>query len=125
MEYKNISSEIVRGDQVYCYVSSGIGAFSDIRIVQESGIKSLKEDSFHDIYNRRFAYYFTTTPVLVLRRENWVPLSRLVSSLEFTRGRTSMSLRAVFQRSIRKLSIADAALITNAMKLAAGRHTQR
>jgi hypothetical protein len=118
--YKNISSKIVRGDQVYCYVSSGIGAFSDIRVVQESGIKNLKEDSFHDIYNRRFAYYFTTAPALVLPRENWVPLSRLVSSLEFTRERTPMSLRAVFQRSIRRLSTVDAALIANAMKLTAG-----
>lgn len=42
--YGNISSEIKKGDLVYCYVSSGISAFSDIRVVQDTGIKKLKEE---------------------------------------------------------------------------------
>jgi hypothetical protein len=119
--YKSISSEIAVGDVVYCYVSSSISAFSDIRIVRDAGVKKLKLDSFEDIYNRNFAYYFTTSPVLVLPRERWVPLSQLVSVLELTKDRTRLGRRAVFQTSIRRLSPADAALLADVMEEVAGR----
>ena len=114
--YKNVSCEIKSGDKVYCYVSSGISAFSDIRVVRDAGIKEIKEDSFHDVYNRNFAYYFTTTPVLILPRKEWVPLSQLASALELTRGRSPSSQRAIFQTSIRKLLPNDAKLLANAFK---------
>jgi hypothetical protein len=114
--YKSISSKIRKGDKVYCYVSSGISAFSDIRLVRDAGIKKMKEDSFHDIYSRNFAYYFTTEPVLILAREKWVPLTQLVSALELTRERTFSSRRAVFQTSIRMLSPADAKLLNETME---------
>jgi hypothetical protein len=113
--YKNVASEIKDRDKVYCYVSR-IGAFADIRVVLDAGIKQMKEDSFHDIYSRNFAYYFTTTPLIVLPRDKWLPLSRLTSRLELTRDRTASSIRAVFQRSIRKLSRVDAELLTHAME---------
>jgi hypothetical protein len=114
--YSNPASAIRAGDQVYCYVSSGISAFSDIRIVREAGIRRIKEGSFQDVYNRDFAYYFTTSPVLVLRRASWIPLSQLAPKLELTRDRTPWSRRAVFQTSIRKLSPTDAALIASAIR---------
>jgi hypothetical protein len=115
--YKGVSSTINKGDKVFCYVS-GIGAFSDIRVVSETGIKEIKEDSFHDMYSRNFAYYFTTKPVIVLPPDRWVPLSRLVSKLELTRQRTVSSVRAVLQRSIRRLSRTDAELLTQAIECA-------
>jgi hypothetical protein len=114
--HKTVSSQITNGDIVYCYVSSGISAFSDIRVVREGGIKKIKFDSIHDIYDRIFAYYFTTSPLLVLPREKWIPLSQLVSALELTKERTPASLRAIFQTSIRKLSQADADLLAQRMK---------
>jgi hypothetical protein len=117
--YGSTSVQMKKGDQVYCYVSSGISAFSDVRIVREAGVKKLKPGSFEDIYNRDFAYYFSTSPVLVLPRDNWVPLSQLVSKLELTRDRSASSRRAVFQTSIRRLSPADASLIAAALSSAA------
>ena len=44
-----------------------------------------------------------------------MPLLRLASALELTRERTPSSQRAVFQTSIRKLSVADAELLTDVM----------
>lgn len=117
--YKSISSRIKEGDRVYCYVSSSISAFSDIRIVREAGLKKINEDSAYDVYSRNFAYYFTTEPVLVLDPDKWVPLARLTSALELTRDRTASSRRAVFQTSIRILSPADAKLLTETMERAA------
>jgi hypothetical protein len=113
--YRQVASEIKKGDKVYCYVSTGVSSFSDIRVVVDEGVKETKEDSFHDIYDRTFAYYFTTSPVLILPRKDWVPLKQLISMLELTKSRTPASCRAVFQTSIRKLSPEDAALITSAM----------
>jgi hypothetical protein len=115
--YRNVASQVKRGDRVYCYVS-GIGAFSDIRAVRDPGVKEVKEDSFHDIYSRNFPYYFTTSPILVLPRERWIPLSQLVSALELTKERTPSSLRAIFQVCFRKLSRADADSLTEAIRLA-------
>jgi hypothetical protein len=60
--YKTSASEIKKGDKVYCYVSSRISAFSDVREVTAAGIKHVKPDSHEDIYDRNFAYYFTTSP---------------------------------------------------------------
>jgi hypothetical protein len=116
--YGKVSAQIKKWDNVYCYVSSRISAFSDIRVVREPGIKEMKSGSFEDIYSRDFAYYFSTSPVLVLRRESWVPLSQLESMLELTRDRTPSSRRAIFQTSIRKISSVDASLIAAAMKSA-------
>lgn|SRR5215208_981607 len=109
--YRSVSSQMKKGDKVYCYVSSKISAFADIRVVRDAGIKKMKEDSSEDIHNRNFAYYFTTAPLLVLPREKWIPLTRLASALELTKERTVMSLRAVLQTSIRKLSVVDAELL--------------
>jgi len=43
--YKTSASEIKKGDKVYCYVSSRISAFSDVREVTAAGIKHVKPDS--------------------------------------------------------------------------------
>jgi predicted RNA-binding protein len=119
--YGGIAAKINKGDKVYCYVSSSISAFSDIRVVREAGIRKLNPDSVEDIYNRDFAYYFSTSPVLVLTRERWVPLSQVVSKLEFIKDRTAWSRRAIFQTSIRKLSSIDASIIETAVNSAASR----
>ena len=42
--YRNVSSAIKKGDKVYCYVSSGISAFADIRVVRDAGIKEMKAE---------------------------------------------------------------------------------
>jgi EVE domain-containing protein len=123
--HRNAALEIKKGDKVYCYVSSKISAFSDIRIVLDAGLKKINEDSFEDIYDRSFPYYFTTAPMLVLPREKWVPVKQLASLLELTRGRTEASHRALFQTSIRKLSPGDAAVISNVMRRAAEKGRSR
>jgi hypothetical protein len=88
--------------------------------VSDAGIKKMKEDTFYDVYNRTFAYYFTTMPVVILTRDKWVPLSRLAPNLELTKGRTNSSIRAVLQRSILRLSQADAELLTQTMECVGG-----
>ena len=118
--YRKIASEIRKGDRLYCYVSRGIGAFADIRVVRDAEIKEMQEDSWLDIYHRVFEYYFTIRPLLVVPREKWLPLSQMTSALEFTRDRSPASIRALFQTSIRGLSAADAETLTRAMQAAAG-----
>jgi len=111
--YQKFAAEIAKGDLVFCYVSSGKSAFADIRIVQETGLKRLKVQS----YDSAFAFYFSTASVLVLPRENWVSIRDIDSELELTRGRKDY--RPLFQTSIRKLSEHDAALLKRKLEDAA------
>jgi hypothetical protein len=115
--YRKTASEIRKGDKVFCYVSSGISAFSDIREVRDTGIKRVKAQSREDIYDTNFGYYFTTSPLLVLSREKWVPIGELGSILELTKGRKAWS--AVFRTSIRKLTARDASALRRALVRAA------
>jgi hypothetical protein len=118
--YRNIASQINKGDKVFCYVSSAIGAFSDIRVVRDSGIKQMSQDTLH-IYNKHFAFCFTTSPLLVLPRGIWVPLSQLLSTLELTKDRAPPGQRALFQTSIRRLSTTDGETLEKAIRGASSR----
>ncbi|KAF0207150.1 MAG: hypothetical protein FD139_3568 [Methylocystaceae bacterium] len=111
--HRKIATEIVKGDRVYCYVSSGRSSFSDIRVVQETGLKRLKEQA----YDSAYTFAFSTTPLLVLPRASWIPIKEVVGELDLTRGRADY--RPLFQTSIRKLTEHDAAFLDKEMRDAA------
>lgn len=122
--YRKAAAEIAKGDLVFCYVSSGISAFSDVRVVQETGLKKMKIQSYGD----NFAYYFETAPVLVVPRGNWIPIKRIAAELDLTKDRKDY--RPLLQTSIRKLTAQDAKLLQSklleaAEKSAVGRERPR
>ena len=110
--YRNSAAQIEKGDRVYCYVSSGCSAFSDIRIVKETGLKPLKVQS----YDAAFAHYFSTSPQLVLPRAHWVPVKTIAAELDLTRDRADY--RSIFQTSLRKLTEHDSELLTSRLEQA-------
>lgn len=99
--YRKFAAEIQARDSIICYVSSGLSVFSDIRTVQDAGMRQLKDQS----YDSAFPYSFSTAPVLVLPREKWVPLKEVAPHLDLTRGRTDY--RPLLQISLRKLTAHD------------------
>lgn len=111
--YRKPAGQIEKGDLVFCYVSSGKSALSDIRAVQETGLKPLKVQS----YDSAFALYFSTRPVLVLPRENWVRIKDVASELDLTRGRADY--RPLFQTSLRKLTEHDSKVLQARLEQAA------
>jgi hypothetical protein len=102
---RKTAAEIAEGDLVFCYVSSGRSAFSDIRMVKQTGLQKMKIQSYDD----NFAFYFSTAPVLALPPQKWVPIKRLASELDLTRERKDY--RPLLQTSIRKLTAHDAELL--------------
>jgi hypothetical protein len=96
--YRVLAAQIEKGDLIFCYVSSGKSAFSDIRIVLETGLKRLQVQS----YDSAFELSFTTKSVLVLPRSDWIAIKDIAQELELTRGRNDY--RGLFQTSLRKLS---------------------
>jgi hypothetical protein len=109
---RNVAAEIAKGDLVFCYVSSGRSAFSDIRVVQETGLKKMKIQSYDD----NFAYYFSTAPVLVLPPQKWLPIKQVASELDLTRGRNDY--RPLLQTSIRKLTSHDVDFLQSRLRSA-------
>jgi hypothetical protein len=110
------AGEIKKDDRLYCYVSRGVSAFSDIRVVIQPSKRGRIEPRY-EIYDTNYAFYFDTNPVLVLALENWIPIKGLIPILELTRGRTVWS--PLFQTSIRKLSFADAKILDASFERAA------
>jgi len=110
--YKRSASEIAVGDLLFCYVSSGKSSFSDIRLIQEKGLKRLKVQS----YDSSFANSFSTKPVLVLPEQKWLPIKEVVAKLDLTRDRKDY--RPMFQTSLRKLSQHDANLLEARLRAA-------
>jgi hypothetical protein len=72
--YRRAAAEVTQNDRVICYVSSKISAFSDIRVVRETGINPVKR-TMQDAYDRSFEFFFSTSPTLILPRIAWVPLN--------------------------------------------------
>ena len=52
---RKTAAEIAEGDLVFSYVSSGRSAFSDIRVVKQTGLQKMKIQSYDD----NFAFYFS------------------------------------------------------------------
>jgi hypothetical protein len=113
--YRKVVAEIQPDDSIICYVSSGISAFSDIRVVQDAALGHLKNHS----YDRAFPYFLSTASVLVLPREKWVALKEVAPGLELTRGRTDY--RPLFQTSIRKLTEHDSTYLQAKVREAVSR----
>lgn len=111
--YRKTASEIKKDDLVFCYVSSGISAFSDIRLVSDATLRQLKTQS----YNSAFANCFATAPVLVLARDKWIPIKDVEEELDLTRGQANW--RSKLQTSIRRLSPHDATLLRGKLEEAA------
>src|SRR5690349_2083583 len=110
--YRKPASEIAPNDLVICYVSSGRSAFSDVRRVQEAGLKKLKVQS----YASAFPYYISTVPVISLPQDKWIPIKEIDSELDLTRGRKDY--RMLFQTSIRRLTANDTEYLHNKIKAA-------
>ncbi len=104
--YKNKADRIEKDDLIFCYVSSGISAFSDIRIVQIGGLKPLRRAT---AYDSAFAYYIATAPLLILERERWLPIKHILADLDLTKGRAEW--RPMFRTSLRSLTEHDAQLL--------------
>ncbi len=104
--YKKLASRIETRDFVFCYVSSGISAFSDIRLVQAAGIKPLRRSTDYDA---AFDFYISTAPLIVLQRPRWVSLKSVVSDLDLTKNREEW--RQMFRTSLRLLSAHDGELL--------------
>jgi hypothetical protein len=51
---RKTAAEIAEGDLVFCYVSSGRSAFSDIRVVKEAGLQKMKIQSMTTISHSIF-----------------------------------------------------------------------
>jgi len=113
--YNRIAAKIAENDIVFCYVSSGVSAFSDIRIVTETGLKPLKNQT----YDAAFPNYFATRPILTLARERWVPIKTLASQLDLTRGK--IDYRNLLMTSIRKLTEHDALLLEEQLRSVAAK----
>jgi hypothetical protein len=111
--YRRVAREILAKDLIFSYVSSGRSAFADMRIVQETGLKTLKVQS----YDSPFAFYFSTAPLLVLPREKWLSIKEVAADLDLTRGRADF--RPLLQTSIRKLTDHDANLLKRKLEEAA------
>jgi len=108
--YRKLAAGVKEKDLIFCYVSSGLSSFADIRVVQEAGLKPLKDQSYWDA----FPLFFSTAPVLVMPREKWVPLKEIGPSLDLTKGRTDY--RPLFQTSIRKLTPHDTAFLESRIR---------
>lgn len=110
---RKIAAEIKARDYIICYVSSGLSVFSDIRVVQDTGIRQLKNQS----YDSAYPFFFSTASVLVLPSEKWVALKEVGPHLDLTRGRTDY--RPLFQTSIRKLTSHDSEYLQAKLREAA------
>jgi len=110
--YRTTVANIAENDLIFCYVSRGGSAFSDMRKVREAGIKPMQIQYYSD----NFPFYIATAPLLVLPREKWVPVEAVADQLEMTRDRTHY--RAMFQASIRKLSPHDAKFLKKQLEKA-------
>jgi hypothetical protein len=110
--YSRTVSAIAENDLVFCYVS-GVGAFSDIRRIEENGLKALKNQS----YSSAFPFSLSTKPVLIVSRSKWVPIKSVASELDLTRGKTDY--RNLFQTSIRKLTEHDSSFLEEKLRSAA------
>jgi hypothetical protein len=110
--YRKTAGEVAEGDLVFCYVSSGRSAFSDIRVVKQTGLQKMKIQSYDD----NFAYFFSTAPVLALPPEKWVTIKQVASELDLTRERKDY--RPLLQTSIRKLTPHDAEFLQARLRTA-------
>lgn len=104
--YKKSAERIEKDDLIFCYVSSGISAFSDIRVAQATGIKPLRRRTDYDA---AFDFYISTAPHLVLERPHWLPLKSILHELDLTKDRAEW--RQMFRTSLRLLTPHDGQLL--------------
>ena len=110
------AQSIEKDDLIVGYVSSGISCFADIRRITSSTIEKL---GFVEGYDDVFPFCIRTESLLVLDREDWVPIRSMLSDLSFTRGRDDW--RQTMRHSFRPLAEDDANRIVTAMESAAFR----
>jgi len=104
---------MIEGDFVFCYVSSGISAFSDIRTVQSGGLRPLR--GVVD-YDSSFDFFIPTAPLLTLDRDRWLPLKNVLDDLDLTKGRRDWG--QMFRTSLRSLTDHDARLLRKELEKA-------
>jgi hypothetical protein len=115
--YKKFVELIKQDDLVFCYVSTGISAFSDVRKVRVGGLRPLTATAYSNrsrpTPDSAFTLRIETAPLLVLDRQRWLPFKDVVAQLELTRDRSDWR---PLQTSIRALSKHDGALLKEALE---------
>ena len=102
---EGMASQIRTGDYLIFYVSSGVSAFSDVRIATANGVQRLPHGGDYDT---AYPVALSTRPEIILPQENWVPIGPLLTRLEFAAGK---DWRQLMRASIRSLSEADGKLL--------------
>ena len=108
---ENTARKVAKDDLLICYVSSGMSAFSDVRRVRETGIKSLR---VYTDYDTALPSCILTEPFIVLDRENWLPAKEVIRHLALTKEHKDW--RQLFRTTIRALSEADAHYLLKALQ---------
>lgn len=108
-----MAAKIRQNDILITYISSGISAISDIRIVTSSDTAKLP---LGGDYDTAYPIALQTEPVAVLERNDWIGFSNLAGELSLTRGKTDW--RQTFRQSLIPLSRADGALLVSQIEQA-------
>ena len=109
--HENIARKVSKGDLLFCYVSSGMSAFSDIRRARETGIKPLR---VYTDYDTALPSCILTEPYLVLDPQNWLPVKEVIGHLALTKEHKDW--RQLFRTTIRALSEDDARYLLKAIR---------
>lgn len=104
--YESTAASMAKGDAVFCYVSSGISSFSDIRVITETQVRPRRGLVNYD---SNFDYHLGTAPALILEPARWLPLKEVLNELDLTKGRKEW--RQMFRTSLRRLTSHDATLL--------------
>ena len=99
------AAKIDAGDLLFFYVSSGISAFSDIRIATSKSVIKL---SMGGDYDTGYPFALQTRPHAILDRKCWLPMREMASKLAFSAGK---DWRQLLRTTLRKLDDTDGALL--------------
>ncbi|MGR3792767.1 hypothetical protein [Vannielia sp. SX4] len=97
-----MAGEIEQGDTLITYVSSGVSAISDTRIVRSTSPKRLQ---LGGDYDTAFPIALETKPAIVLEQERWITFSQIASTLLLTSAKSDW--RQTFRQSLIPLADAD------------------
>jgi hypothetical protein len=105
------AKQVQRGDCVFVYVSSPRSAFSDVRLVIEDGLHRSPHVTAYDVP----CYAgLTTAPLVVLEREQWLPIRTIINGLSCVQFKAGWG--NALRRSFRSIRSADAQTILCGME---------
>jgi hypothetical protein len=110
---RRLGEQLQSGDVLITYISGGISAISDCRLVTHGGLKHNEALANYDDF---FPFLIRTSPVTVLPRNKWIGFKSLTSKLDLTRN--SGDWRQMVRISMRPLSGEDGLLLVKELELA-------